>query len=127
MTSSSMTSLNLSANEESAFVRQRVTTCAASLHADSVALRHKAAQALGIDPGDPEQTRLVNAASIFQYDGALTVSCSHLPRGVWDARGLPSQSPCAMRTISSARITATDFGKFDACLVRRRLARRVVE
>jgi predicted DCC family thiol-disulfide oxidoreductase YuxK len=76
------------------------------------------AQALGIDPDDPDSNAVVHGGvAYFKSDGALTV-LSHLPGWRW-VRGLRAV-PKPIRDMVYNRVARNRyriFGKYDACFV----------
>jgi predicted DCC family thiol-disulfide oxidoreductase YuxK len=76
------------------------------------------AQALGIDPGDPDTNAVVHGgAAHFKSDGALTV-LSHLPGWRWTGvlRAVPKPLRDAVYNLV-ARNRYRIFGKYDECFV----------
>jgi predicted DCC family thiol-disulfide oxidoreductase YuxK len=76
------------------------------------------AQALGIDPGDPDTNAVVHGGvAYFKSDGALTV-LSHLPGWRWTSylRVVPKPLRDIVYNLV-ARNRYRIFGKYDACFV----------
>lgn len=76
------------------------------------------AQALGIDPNDPDTNAVVHGGvARFKSDGALTV-LSHLPRWRWTRALFLVPKPLRNAVYDLvARNRYQIFGKFDACFV----------
>ena len=76
------------------------------------------AQALGIDPNDPDTNAVVHCgAARFKSDGALTV-LSHLPRWRWTRVLFVVPKPLRDAVYNLvARNRYRIFGKFDECFV----------